>query len=100
VGFYATKGRTPERFRNASSGIAIFENIAFQINFMHRPVQRRFNRREISFAVLQQGNLIVWNNSGHSRVDLFPSFQLAFAKSIDETVCGMLHTPSRFGLEC
>ncbi|MDH3898916.1 MAG: hypothetical protein OEV18_16165, partial [Deltaproteobacteria bacterium] len=64
------------------------------------PVQRRFDRREISFAVLQQGNLIVWNNSGHSRVVLFLSFQLAFAKSIDETVCGMLHTPSRFGLEC
>jgi hypothetical protein len=59
VGFYATEGRPPERFRNASSGIVIFEDIAFQINFMDRPVQRRFDRRKIGFAVLQQGDLIV-----------------------------------------
>jgi len=43
---------------------------SIQINFMHGPVQRRFDRRKIIFAVLQQGNLIVWNNSGHSRVAL------------------------------
>jgi len=43
---------------------------SIQINFMHGPVQRRFDRRKIIFAVLQQGNLIVWNDSVHSRVAL------------------------------
>jgi hypothetical protein len=68
VGFYAPQGRPPERFRNVLSGMVILKNIAFQINFMHCPVQRRFDRWKIIFAVLQQGNLIVWNNLGHSRV--------------------------------
>jgi hypothetical protein len=48
----------------------VHDEKSIRINFMHGPVQRRFDRRKIIFAVLQQRNLIVWNNLGHRRVAL------------------------------
>jgi len=72
---YPAKGRPPESFRDASSGMVICKNIAFQINFMNGPVQRRFQRRKIGFAVLQQGDLIVSNNGGHGTVVLLFLFE-------------------------
>jgi hypothetical protein len=59
VGFHPTEGRPSERFRDALSRIVIFENIAFQINFMNRLIQGRFHGREIGLTGLQQGNLII-----------------------------------------
>ena len=53
---------------------------SIQINFMHGPVQRRFDRRKIILAVLQQSNLIVWNNLGHSRVAFMISSHFSCAQ--------------------
>ena len=46
-------------FGNAPAGAVIFEDIGFQIDVMHRPVHRRFDCREIGFAVLQKTDVIV-----------------------------------------
>jgi len=46
VGIDTPQGRPLERFRNAFSGIVIFEDIGFQINFMLSPIQRRLKRRK------------------------------------------------------
>ena len=63
VGNYAADGRPPERIRNAASCGVMLKNLGFHINSIDRPVQRCFDHRKICFAVLQQGDLIVWNHS-------------------------------------
>ena len=38
MGFYTSQGRTLEGFGNEATGIVIFENVSFQIDFMCRQV--------------------------------------------------------------
>jgi len=50
-----------------------------------RPVQGRFDCREIGVAVLQETDLIVWNHADHSGLFPFFSFPVADARTLDET---------------